>query len=185
MLVSLKNLTAQAIPELGLTANQTKAIWMNKTFWHPNGTGDIRTVLYQKIQAQQVVMLDEFDLNLVYWSTTQNIIINQDKADDMAVFTGTVYGSDEDVTRAERIVSGDIFQIMATILRREKQSGNLPGYTAQDYANALETKNVCVLLNSGAAKQAGTAINSITTDAFFTVPRKAKLQAICAALDLG
>lgn len=185
MFVSIKNLTAQAIPELGLTANQIKAVWNNKPFWHPNGTGDVRPALFAKIKDGQVVGLNEHEESIVYWDAVNSQIVGESLIDDMAIFTGQYFGSPEDIVKAERDAAQDIFLIMAARFRRLKQAGSLPGYNIQNYADALETKNVCVLLNMGASKQAGTAINNITTDAYFTVAEKGRLKAICDALDLG
>lgn len=185
MFVSIKNLTANSIPELGLTANQTKAVWNNKPFWHPNGNGDIRPVLFEKIQAGHVVGLNEHDEVVIYWDAAQAEIISQDLADQMAVFTGQNFGVPEEIVKAERDAAQDIFLIMASRFRKLKQAGSLPNYNIQHYADALETKNVCVLLNMGASKQAGTAINGIATDAYFTLAEKGRLKAICDALDLG
>jgi hypothetical protein len=183
VLVGIKNLTANEIPELGLTANQSKAVWNNKPWWHPNG-GDVRPALYQRIQAGEVVCLNEFDEAVVFWSAEQKEIINQILCDDMAVFTGQYFGDDENIVKAERDAARDFFVILGRVFRRIKTAG-LPGYNIQDMANAIESKNICALLNMGATKQAANAINAITSDAFFTVPRKGQFAAICAALDLG
>jgi hypothetical protein len=183
MLVAIKNLTTNDITDLGLTSLQSKAVWNNKPFWHPNGS-DIRPVLFQHIQAGEVVGLNEFDETIIYWNEDQNEIINQSLADDMALFTGQNFGNDENIVKAERDAAQDFFVILARVFRRIKQSG-LPNYNIQDMSNAIESKNICALLNMGANKQAANAINAITTDAFFTVGRKGQLAAICGALDLG
>lgn len=184
MFVSIKNLTANSIPELGLTANQSKAVWNNKPFWHPNG-GDIRAVLFDKIRAGQVVGMNEHEENIVYWDAVNNQIVGESFIDDMGVFTGQNLGTEEDIVKAEQLAANDIFLIMASRFRKLKKAGSLPGYNIQDYANALATKNVSTLLLSGASKQAGTAIGNITTDIYFTVAEKGRLKAICDALDLG
>lgn len=52
-------------------------------------------------------------------------------------------------------------------------------YSTSNLIDAMRTKNITELLNLGDIKRAGTAITQITSDAFFTNPRKTALKAIC------
>lgn len=183
MLISIRNKTVQAIPELGLTANQTKVIWNSRPWFHPNNV-DRRPLIESNLALDKIEFLNEFNEVIVYWSTDQNLIINRDLIDDMALFTGQNFTSDQAIMTAEQDSAKEFFIILGTIFRRVKSKG-LPGYNAQNMAGAMSGVNLCELINLGYTKQAGTAINNIPTDAFFSVERKPFLAAICASLDLG
>lgn len=185
MLISIRNKTANPIASLGLTANQTKVIWDNRTFFHSGG--DKRPQIETLLASDSIEFLNEFDEVVVYWSPEQNLAINYELVDNMALFTGQTFPNTDALTKAEYEASRDIFIILANVFRRVKAQG-LPNYNGQTFAAKLDTKNVCTLLNCGMTKQAANAFNgqnAMTSDAFFTDARRAFFSSICASLDLG
>lgn len=174
MILKVENKTAQPITELGLIANESKYIWFNRIFFQKES--DIRANLL----ADKIRFLDENNAQIIYFIrySPDNVgIYNDPLLTEMICFLTNDSLPEEEI---ENKITDQFFILLRTMFKK----ANPIGYTRRDMAAALDVMHINTLLNLGFIGAVGTAINAMTTDAFFTSARKTKLSEICASVAL-
>lgn len=177
MILKVENKTAQPITELGLIANESKYIWFNRIFFQKES--DIRANLL----ADKIRFLDENNAQIIYFIrySPDNVgIYNDPLLTEMICFLTNDSLPEEEI---ENKITDQFFILLRTMYKKAITSG-LTGYTRRDMAAALDVVHINTLLNLGFIGAVGTAISTMTSDAFFTPARKTKLSEICASVAL-
>lgn len=162
-----------------LLANETKLCFYNRPILFD------QTRIRVLLRLDQIEFLNEFNDVVVKYNQEYEDKIEGDGDDFVEMLTDVIFEyRPQDYFSFYNLkikIGNKIDYLIRFSYEKAVRNSNIDPqvYSTSNLIDALRTKNVTELLNYGDIKKAGSAINQITNDTFFTNGRKTTLKSIC------